>query len=129
PIIQDPDNYYKAKGSPIYDWNYQTIPQPHIDGRIIPAPRGRAYGGCSSINAMIYIRGNRADYDNWAYQGNKGWAYADVLPLFIAAEGNRDIHGPLTGNKGPLTVQNYPRKSLPGVAFVEAAVQMGFKGP
>ncbi|NWP89450.1 hypothetical protein GY985_23835, partial [Escherichia coli] len=58
PIIQDPDNYYKAKGSPIYDWNYQTIPQPHIDGRIIPAPRGRAYGGCSSINAMIYIRGN-----------------------------------------------------------------------
>ncbi len=129
PIIQNPDNYYKAKGSPIYDWNYQTIPQPHIDGRIIPAPRGRAYGGCSSINAMIYIRGNRADYDNWAYQGNRGWAYEDVLPLFIAAEGNRDIRGPLTGNKGPLTVQNYPHKSLPGTAFVQAAVQMGFKGP
>lgn len=129
PIIQNPDNYYKAKGSPIYDWGYSTVPQAHVDGSVIPAPRGRAYGGCSSINAMIYIRGNRNDYDNWAYQGNAGWSFDEVLPLFITAEGNRDIHGPLTGNKGPLTVMNYPQPGLPGTAFVQAAMQAGFQGP
>ncbi len=129
PIIQDPNNYYTAKTSPIYDWGYSSSAQDHIDNRVIPAPRGRTFGGCSSINAMIYIRGNRHDYDNWAYQGNRGWSFDEVLPLFIAAEGNRDLKGPFVGNSGPLTVQNYPQPSIPGTAFVEAAVQYGFHGP
>ena len=72
-----------------YDWNYQTIPQDRLGGRSIYWPRGRVLGGSSSINAMIYIRGNRYDYDSWRDDyGCDGWGYTDLLPYFLRAESN-----------------------------------------
>lgn len=70
------------------DWDYDTEPEPGIDGRRAFLPRGKVLGGCSSINAMIYMRGNRADYDRWAADGAEGWSYEDVLPYFTRAEDN-----------------------------------------
>jgi choline dehydrogenase-like flavoprotein len=64
------------------DWEYYTEPEPHLDGRTIYHPRGKMLGGCSGQNAMIYIRGNRSDYDSWAKGGATGWSYDEVLPLF-----------------------------------------------
>ena len=70
------------------DWNYETDPEPYLDGRALYVPRGKMLGGSSSMNAMIYIRGNRADYDGWAAGGAGGWSYDDVLPYFKKSERN-----------------------------------------
>ena len=77
-----------------WDWGYQTTPQKHLGGRRADWPRMKGLGGCSSMNAMVYIRGNRADYDEWrdAY-GATGWGYDDVLPYFKKAEGNTRLNG------------------------------------
>ena len=92
-----------------FDWDYMTEPEPGLGGRRVYLPRGKVLGGSSSINAMIYIRGHRADYDGWAADGAKGWSYNEVLPYFIKAEANErgedQFHGklgPLHGLRGPL---------------------------
>jgi choline dehydrogenase len=72
--------------SGIYNWRFQTEPEPELDGRSIYWPRGKALGGSSTINGMIYVRGNAADYDRWAQMGNPGWSYAEVLPYFRKSE-------------------------------------------
>ena len=69
-----------------FDWDYATEPEPALDGRRLYLPRGKTFGGSSSMNAMIYMRGNRADYDGWARDGAKGWGYDDVLPYFRRSE-------------------------------------------
>ena len=69
-----------------YDWDYMSQPEPGLDGRYVYLPRGKTLGGSSSLNAMIYIRGHRADYDGWAADGAKGWSYNEVLPYFRKAE-------------------------------------------
>jgi choline dehydrogenase-like flavoprotein len=74
---------------PIHNWAFHTVPQPGLNGRRGYQPRGRALGGSSAINAMIYIRGHRWDYDHWAALGNPGWSYDDVLPYFKRAEKKR----------------------------------------
>ncbi|MEM9011111.1 MAG: GMC family oxidoreductase N-terminal domain-containing protein [Pseudomonadota bacterium] len=80
-----------------YDWAYFTAPQEHCNGRQIHWPRGKVLGGSSSLNGMLYVRGHRTDYDNWAYQGNPGWDYASVLPYFKKSEdferGANEYHG------------------------------------
>ena len=129
PVIQDPGDYLVAINSETYNWGYSTVAQAFGDDRRIGVPRGKVLGGCSSINLMIYIRGNRHDFDSWADRGNSGWSYEDVLPLFIAAEGNRDRTGPDIGNEGPLTVQDNPDIGNLGPAFVESAMAYGFDGP
>ena len=78
---------------------------------------------------MLYLRGNRLDYDHWSYLGNYGWSYQEVLPYFIAAENNELGSSTYHGVNGPLTVRNYPNPGLPGTAFVEAAIEYGFAGP
>jgi len=118
-----------------YDWAFETEPQPRLDRRALYWPRGRCLGGSSSINAMIYVRGHRVDYDGWAAAGNTGWAWADVLPYFLRAEdqtrGASDFHA--TG--GPLRVEDQRDPRLLSRAFVDAAVEAGlprnddFNGP
>jgi choline dehydrogenase-like flavoprotein len=93
------------------DWDFATEPEPHVDGRRLFVPRGKALGGSSSMNAMLYVRGRPLDYDSWAAQGAPGWGYADVLPYFIRSEDN--VRGPSEyhGAGGPLRVseQRSPR--------------------
>jgi choline dehydrogenase len=111
PAMRTPALYPQLQDSP-YDWADRTTPQAQMFGRRIYMPQGRALGGSSAINYMIYIRGNRADYDQWASDGNPGWSYAEVLPYFIKAEGNRHFAGPWHGTAGPLTVSSHPPHPL-----------------
>lgn len=109
------------------DWAFSTEPQKHIDGRSIFLPRGKALGGCSSTNAMAYVRGNMADYDEWALLGNKGWAYKDVLPYFKKSEHNEDITNNYHSNEGLLNVTFAKSFQTPFArAFVEACIEKGF---
>src|SRR5687768_15226528 len=85
PEIHDPAGMLSLWGSDL-DWNYQTEAEPGLNGRVIPIARGKVLGGSSSLNAMIYIRGNRRDFDHWSYLGNDGWGYEEVLPLFKRSE-------------------------------------------
>lgn len=115
------------KPSP-YDWGFWTEPQTHLGGRPLYWPRGRALGGSSSINGMVYIRGHASDYDRWSQLGLTGWGWADVLPYFRKAEdserGSDDFHG----SGGPLHTSR--KGALPNplnAAFAESAVQAGYK--
>ena len=109
-----------------YDWNYQTVPQDRAAGRSIYWPRGRVLGGSSSINAMIYIRGNRHDYDSWRDDyGCEGWGYTDLLPYFLRAESNSRGASAYHGAAGPLSVQDLKFKSGLTGAFVAAARSCG----
>jgi choline dehydrogenase len=96
PAIHDPTRMMELQTSPD-DWDYVTVPQPGCADRELHIPRGKVLGGSSAINGLIYIRGHRLDYDNWAYLGNPGWAYEDVLPLFKRSEdfdgGESEYHG------------------------------------
>jgi choline dehydrogenase len=93
------------------DWDFATEPEPHVDDRSLYIPRGKTLGGCSSMNAMLYVRGRPLDYDGWEAQGAPGWGYADVLPYFIKAEDNVRGLSEYHGVGGPLHVseQRSPR--------------------
>ena len=111
-----------------WDWNYETTEQKQLNGRRAYWPRMKALGGCSSMNAMIYIRGNRADYDAWRDQyGAAGWGYDDVLPYFVKAEHNTRLGGPLHGQQGPLHVEDRVYTHELSQAFVDSAVSGGLK--
>ncbi len=111
-----------------WDWNYQTTEQKQLHGRRAYWPRMKALGGCSSMNAMIYIRGNRLDYDAWRDEyGATGWGYDDVLPFFMKAEGNGRLGAPFHGQAGPLTVEDRRYTHELTGSFVESAVSAGMK--
>jgi choline dehydrogenase-like flavoprotein len=111
-----------------WDWNYTTTEQKQLHNRRAYWPRMKALGGCSSMNAMIYIRGNRADYDSWRDQyGAAGWGYDDVLPYFKRAEDNARLGGPFHGQGGPLHVEDRRYTHDLSHAFVESAVSAGLK--
>ncbi|MDT8904710.1 MULTISPECIES: GMC family oxidoreductase [Pseudomonas] len=97
PWIHIPVGYLFCIGNPRTDWCFKTEAQPGLQGRALSYPRGKVLGGCSSINGMIYMRGQAADYDGWAAEGNSGWAWKDVLPLFRQSEnhfaGDSELHG------------------------------------
>jgi len=118
-----------------YDWGFIGDPEPGMGGRQRVLPRGRTLGGSSSINAMVYIRGNRVDYDGWAALGFDGWGWDDVLPYFLRAEDNERGAGELHGAGGPLAVSENRSHYRTCEAFVEAGVQAGlprnedFNGP
>ena len=107
------------------DWDYVTAPQPHLDDRELYWPRGRMLGGCSSINAQMYVRGNPADYDGWAAAGNTGWSWAEVLPYFRRSEHHGRGGDAEHGTDGPLFVEELRDPSPLTTAAVEAAVQAG----
>jgi choline dehydrogenase len=109
-----------------HNWSFETDPEPTCDNRRLYWPRGKGLGGSSAINAMIYIRGHRSDYDNWAKLGLTGWDYDSVLPYFKKSEDNQGLSDSTHGKGGPLTVvdagSNHPIHRL----FVEAGVQAGY---
>ncbi|MFC7010421.1 GMC family oxidoreductase [Streptomyces viridiviolaceus] len=109
------------------DWDLDSDPEPGIGGRRTYLPRGKVFGGSSSINAMIYIRGNHADYDGWAAAGATGWGYTDVLPYFRRSEDNERGEDIYHGVGGPLTVSDGRSGHPLASAFVRAAEQAGHK--
>ena len=108
-----------------FDWDFSTEPEPALDGRNVYLPRGRVLGGSSSLNAMIYIRGNRRDYDEWRDLGNAGWGWDDVLPYFKRAEDNERGASEFHGAGGPLSVSDSHSMHPLADAFVEAAAATG----
>ncbi len=127
PMIHIPAGALHLRANPLVNWNYYTEPEPGIGNRALHWPRGRVLGGTSSINGMLYVRGNPADYDGWAQMGCRGWSYADVLPFFKKSENYPSGDPEYRGRGGPLPVEDY-RTILPLThRFVEAAQQAGFK--
>lgn len=123
-FIQMPATFVRVIGTE-RTWVYESEPQPGADGRRMHVPQGRTLGGGSSVNAMVYIRGTPADYDDWAAQGCSGWGWQDVLPFFKRAEANQRLSEPLHGVAGPLRVSD-PRYRHPlSLAFVKAAQEAG----
>ncbi|WP_035847897.1 GMC family oxidoreductase [Kitasatospora azatica] len=106
-------------------WPYRTAPQPGLDGRRIDLTQGKIIGGGSSINAMMYVRGNRHDFDHWAELGNPGWSYQDVLPYFRRAERYAGKPSQYRGTDGPLSVIDYENPSAVSQAFVAGAAELG----
>ena len=127
PFIQMPAALSYPMNMRIYDWGFQSEPEPYLGGRRLATPRGKVIGGSSSINGMVYVRGHARDFDHWAEVGAAGWAYADVLPYFKRMEnwhGGED--GEWRGHDGPLHVTRGPRANPLFHAFVEAGRQAGY---
>ena len=108
------------------NWKYYTQPQPNLNNRRLYWPRGKMLGGSSSSNAMCYTRGHPSDYDQWAALGNRGWGYADLLPLFKRSQNQERGASEYHGVGGPLNVADLRSPNLLGRVFVEAGVQAGF---
>ena len=106
------------------NWAFETVPQPGLNGRVGYQPRGKALGGSSAINAMVYIRGHRSDYDGWAALGNTGWAYDDVLPYFKKSENNEVVKDDFHGTGGPLNVAKIRTGNPFQEYFLEAGRQL-----
>ncbi|MEM7168613.1 MAG: choline dehydrogenase [Pseudomonadota bacterium] len=125
PWIHVPVGYFKTLHNPKIDWCYKTDPDPGLNGRSLDWPRGKTLGGSSSINGLLYIRGQHEDYDHWRQLGNRGWSAADVLPYFKRAEdqerGGDEFHG--TG--GPLSVSNMRVHREVCKAFIDGAGEIG----
>ncbi len=120
-----PVGYLFAIGNPRSDWMFRTEAEPGLAGRSIAYPRGRVIGGSSAINAMIYMRGQAADYDGWRQLGLAGWGWDDVLPDFIRQEDHIDPPGPAHGTGGELRVEPAPMRWKILDAFAEAAAEAG----
>ncbi|HEX4301165.1 MAG TPA: choline dehydrogenase [Rhizomicrobium sp.] len=110
-----------------HNWYYNTEGQQHLNGRSLYWPRGKGWGGSSSINGMIYIRGHARDYDGWRQMGLEGWSFADVLPYFKKAENNENGGDDFHGSEGPLRVSNGRSANPLFRAFMQAGVEAGFK--
>lgn len=107
--VRIPLAWHPTSDLPRYGWQYFTEPEPQTGGRVLHQPRGKLLGGTSSINGMMYSRGNRADYDGWASLGLAGWSYDDVLPYFRRAESSWRGDTAYHGATGPLRVSANPR--------------------
>ena len=127
PLIHMPAGVIGIVPTRHVNWAFETVPQPGLGGRRGYQPRGRTLGGSSSINAMIYVRGHRGDYDDWAARGNQGWGYADVLPVFRRSEDQQRGASEYHGTGGELTVSDL-RDPLPAsFAFIESARRLGIR--
>ena len=135
PLIHMPAGLARLVGNPRINWDYYTEPEPHLDQRRLYWPRGRVLGGSSSINAMCYIRGAAADFDEWARQGVPGWNFRDVLPYFVRSEAQARGPSQHHGSGGPLSVEDLRYRNPLSAVFVDAAVERGgvhnedFNGP
>ena len=126
PWIHIPVGYFKTIHNPSVDWCYKTEPDPGLNGRSIEGPRGKVLGGSSSLNGLLYVRGQSQDYDRWAQMGNRGWGWDDVLPLFKRAENNERGADEFHGDEGPLSVSNMRIQRPITDAWVAAAQVEGY---
>ncbi|MBN8874886.1 MAG: choline dehydrogenase [Rhodospirillales bacterium] len=124
--INIPVGFTKLLNSPVYNWNFATEPEPNVKGRSIPIPRGRTLGGSSSINGMLYVRGNPLDYNTWSQFGNRGWSYDSVLPYFRKSENFEGDGDAARGKGGPLNVAHMRERAELLDAFIDAAVDEGW---
>ena len=125
-FIQMPSALSIPMNMPKYDWSYRTEPEPHLDGRRLHTPRGKVLGGSSSINGLVYIRGNPEDFERWADEGATGWSYADVLPYFRRAERREEGGDEYRGDRGPLRTRYGTLSNPLHAAWLAAAVQAGY---
>lgn len=125
PWIHVPIGYFKTMHNPKTDWCFKTENDPGINDRSLQWPRGKVLGGSSSLNGLLYVRGQAEDYDNWAALGNKGWSYKDVLPYFKKSENNERGSSEFHGAGGPLSVSNIRVKRKICDLFIDAAEQTG----
>lgn len=126
PLVSTPLGIVFLMRSKKRNWRYWTVPQEHLNGRRLYIPRGKTLGGSSAVNAMIYTRGHRADYDRWAALGNAGWGFDEVLPIFRRSENNARGADAFHGEGGPLDVSDPSYCHPVAGAFLEAARQAGF---
>jgi choline dehydrogenase len=125
-FIQMPSALSIPMNMPKYNWFYHTEPEPHLNGRSVHTPRGKVLGGSSSINGLVYIRGNPADFDGWRDQGAMGWAYRDVLPYFRRAERREEGGDRYRGGEGPLRTRYGSLRNPLHAAWLAAAAQAGY---
>jgi len=125
PWIHIPVGYFKNMHNPAVDWCFRTEPDAGLAGRSIRYPRGKVLGGSSSINGLIYVRGQAEDFDTWRQLGNAGWSYEDVLPYFKRAEDQENGAGEFHGTGGPLGVSNARMNRPVCTAFLDACYQAG----
>ena len=126
PWIHIPVGYFKTMHNPSVDWCYKTEPDPGLNGRSIDWPRGKVLGGSSSLNGLLYVRGQPHDYNRWRQMGNPGWAWDDVLPLFKRSENNERGADDFHGDEGPLAVSNMRIQRPICDAWVAAAQNAGY---
>ena len=125
--IHIPIGYGKTMFHPVYNWGFHTEREPTMNGRKVYWPRGRGLGGSSSINGLIFIRGQREDYDRWAEAGNAGWGWDDVLPYFMRSEDNSRGASAVHGTGGPLAASDIPTKHELVEAFIGGAGELGIR--
>src|ERR1700689_5335240 len=124
--IHIPLGYGRLFKEKAVNWMYQTEPEPGLNGRNVFQPRGKVLGGSSSINGLLYVRGQHEDFDHWRQLGNAGWAFEDVVPYFRRAEDQERGADDLRGAGGPLAVSGGSEPHPLCEAFIEAAQQGGF---
>jgi len=127
PFIQMPAALSYPMNMGIYDWGYETEPEPHLAGRRLAAPRGKVIGGSSSINGMVYVRGHAEDFNAWEDAGATGWSFADVLPYFLKMETSHGGQDGWRGRSGPLNVRRGVANNPLFDSFIEAGRQAGFE--
>ena len=128
PLIHVPAGYVKTMVNPAVNWMFETEPESGTANRVLTMPRGKVLGGSSAINAMLYVRGQPADYDSWSQRGNHGWSYDDVLPFFRKAETCEFASAETTtrGASGPLNVANVRNTYFALDKVIEAAKSCGY---
>jgi choline dehydrogenase len=126
PFIQMPAALSIPMNTRKYNWRYESEPEPHLGNRRFAIPRGKVLGGSSSINGLVYVRGNPHDFDRWEEEGAAGWGYRNVLPYFRRAEGRRDGADAYRGGEGPLATRYGPTVNPLYDVFVEAGRQAGY---
>jgi choline dehydrogenase len=125
PWIHIPAGYFRTMFNPKVTWQFGAGPEPHLDGRIVPWPRGRVMGGTSAINGLLYVRGQAQDFDTWRQLGNAGWSYRDVLPYFKRAEDQERGADEYHGVGGPLGVSDVRMCNPLCEAYIAACVAAG----
>ncbi|WP_434053462.1 MAG: choline dehydrogenase [Roseibium sp.] len=127
PLIQMPAALSYPMNMPIYDWGYESEPEPHLGGRRLATPRGKVIGGSSSINGMVYVRGHACDFDTWEEMGARGWGYRHVLPYYKRQEQNPQGQAGWRGTDGPLHVKRGTKWNPLFHAFRDAGRQAGYE--
>src|ERR1700719_2458056 len=126
-VVTSPGAMILMISGKVNNWAFDTVPQAGLNGRVGCQPRGKGLGGSSAINAMVYIRGHRSDYDRWASLGNTGWSYADVLPYFKRSEDNSELDGEYHGRGGPLHVTGSRSDNPVREIYLQAAREAQFR--